>query len=89
MGSPCATRSSAPAQVDGGDVLTHPRRYHERRVGGEAAQERAETLVGQLAGRERQAEADHVLQVREAADDEVAVGRVRLVPPRRRPECRG
>ena len=65
-------------QVDGGHVLAHTRRHHERRVGGEAAEERAEPLVGQLAGSERQAEADHALELGEAADDEVAVGRVRL-----------
>ena len=66
-------------QVDGGDVLAHARRDEQGRVAaGGAGQEPGQQVVGQLARRQRQAEPDHVFEFGEAADDEVAVGRLRL-----------
>ncbi len=65
-------------QVDRGDVLSDRRRHHQGGVAGEAAEERGQPLVGQLARCERQSEPDDLSQFREAADDEVAVGHVGL-----------
>ena len=66
-------------EVDGGDVFADPRRHeHGRVVAGGAGEEPGQQVVGQLARRQRQAEPDDVLELGEAADDEVAVGRVRL-----------
>ena len=65
--------------VDGGHVLAHACRHDEGRVvAGDTGEKPGQQVVGQLARRQRQAEPDHVLQLGQAADDEVAVGVVRL-----------
>ena len=66
-------------QVERGDVLADAGRHDDRRVvAGGAGEEPGQEVVGQLAGRQRQAEAYDRFELPEAADDEVAVGRLGL-----------
>ncbi len=58
-------------------VLAHGRRHDHRRVGAQLAEKPGQQVVGQLAGREREPQPDDVLEIGEAVDDEVAVGRAR------------
>ncbi len=59
------------------DVLAHGGRDDHGRVGGELAEEPGQQVVRQLAGRQRQPQPDDRLELGEAVDHEVAVGRVR------------
>ncbi len=65
------------AHIEGGHVFADPGADEHGRVGGaQAAQIVGEQVVGQLALRQRQAEAHDRLEVAEATDDEVAVRRL-------------
>ena len=82
MGSPCTTSTSAPSTSRAATSSPTPGATIEGRVvAGDAGEVPGQQVVGQLARRQRQAEPDHVLQLRQTADDEVAVavlGRGRL-----------
>ena len=68
----------APRQVKRRHVLADAGRHDQTGVAaGEPAEEPGQQVVGQLAGRQREAEPDDVVQLAQAADHEVAVGRVR------------
>ena len=66
------------AEVDGGHILADPRGHEQGRVvSGDAGEKPGQQVVRQLARRQGHAEPDDVRELGQAADDEVAVGRVR------------
>ena len=78
IGSPCATSSSCAAEFERRDVLAHRAGDQDGRVVGELVEEPSQQVVGQLAGRQREPQPDDGVELAQAADDEIAVGGVRL-----------